>query len=179
MSRQNDPTVKQRKHAIQSLDLAYHKCKEIQANLSEGTSVSYLARSSLKSKLERFQFHQGFSVLLKSFKDECQQWARQRSSELEYVYFRGAFLRSLRADTVLRLITRSMASVSLDKPGEETEESNVLPTPVSPPRGLPSPGVPGVGLPPPGSDDWEEVGLPPPPSGANRPGTRSTTRGRR
>ena len=179
MSRQNDPTVKQREHAIQSLELAYHKCKEIEANLAEGTSVSYLTRSSLKSKLGRFQFHQGFSVLLKSFKDECQHWARQRSSELEYVYFRGAFLRPLRADTVSRLITRSMASVSLGKPGGETEEGNALPTPVSPRRDLPPPKVPGVGLPPPDSDDWEEVALPPPPPGANRPGTRSTTRGRR
>ena len=40
MSRQNDPTVKKREHAIQSLELAYHKCKEIEANLTEGTKVS-------------------------------------------------------------------------------------------------------------------------------------------
>jgi len=44
-SRQNDPTVKQREHSIQSLELAYHKCKEIEGNLAEGTRVSLLTYS--------------------------------------------------------------------------------------------------------------------------------------
>jgi len=35
---QNDPTVKQRERAIQSLELAHHKCEEIQGNLAEGTT---------------------------------------------------------------------------------------------------------------------------------------------
>ena len=39
----------------------------------------------LESELQNLQFHQDFALLLKSFKDECQQWANQRSSELEYV----------------------------------------------------------------------------------------------
>jgi len=142
-SRQNDPTVKQREHAIQSLELAYHKCREIEANLAEGT-----------------RFHQDFAVLLKSFKDECQQWVDQRSSELE-------------------LLARSMAAVSLSKSDEETGEDNALPTPVSPRRDLPPTKAPGVGLPPPGSDDWKEVALPPPPPGASRSRTRSATRGGR
>ena len=88
-SRQNDPTVKQREHAIQSLELAYHKCREIEANLAEGTRVrlSYFLFTEIEVKLEYSQFHQDFSVLLKSFKDECQQWADQRLSELEYVCF--------------------------------------------------------------------------------------------
>ena len=50
-SRQNDPTVKQREHAIQSLELAYHKCKEIEANLAEGTMVSRPTRFSLNRSL--------------------------------------------------------------------------------------------------------------------------------
>jgi len=47
MSRQNDPTVKQREHAIQSLELAYHKCREIEGNLAEGTKVCYPTLSIL------------------------------------------------------------------------------------------------------------------------------------
>ena len=118
-----------------------------------------------------------------SFKDECQQWASGRSSELEYVYFSASPSRTeSKADSVSRLITRSMGSVSLDESHEDeegVEEDNVLPTPVSPPKELPPPKLPGMGLPPPGSDDWEEVALPPPPPGPNRPRTRSTTRGGR
>ena len=83
------------------------------------------------------------------------------------------------ADGASRLITASMASVSLGESHEEVEEVNVLPTPVSPHRDLPPINAPGVGLPPPSSDDWEEVALPPPPTGTRRPRTRSTTRGGR
>lgn len=132
-SRRGDPVVKQREHAIQSLELAYHKCKEIEANLAEGT-----------------KFHQDFLVLLKRFKDECQQWADQRSFELE-------------------LVTRSMASVSLGKSPEETQPNDPLSTPVSPSGELPPPGVSRVELPPLSSEDWEELALAPPPSGARRP----------
>lgn len=67
-----------------------------------------------------------------------------------------------------------MASVSLSKSDEATEEDYVLTTPVSPHGDLPPQKVPGVGLPPPDSGDWEEVVLPPPP-----PGTTNTTRGGR
>jgi len=140
-SRRNDPTIKQREHAIQSLELAYHKCKEIEANLAEGT-----------------KFHQEFSALLKRFRDECQQWANQRSSELE-------------------TITCSMGSVSLGESHEEAEDDGVPLTPVSPRSEPPAPRVPGMNLPPPGSEDWEEVPLPPPPSGIKRP--KSVTRGGR
>lgn len=38
-SRKGDPIVKEREHALQSLDLAYHKYKEITRNLDEGLKV--------------------------------------------------------------------------------------------------------------------------------------------
>lgn len=40
LSRKDDPTVKEREHALQSLDLAYHKYKEIVRHLNEGLKVS-------------------------------------------------------------------------------------------------------------------------------------------
>lgn len=94
--------MKQREHAIQSLELAYHKCKEIEANLAEGTRASYLPSlfTGLESELQHLQFHQDFSFMLKSFKDECQQWANRRSSELEYVCHLQSLLGLLRADFI-------------------------------------------------------------------------------
>ena len=46
-SRQNDPTVQEREYAIQSLELAFHKCKEIEANLIEGTKAGHTVRVAL------------------------------------------------------------------------------------------------------------------------------------
>jgi programmed cell death 6-interacting protein len=38
-SRREDPSIKAREHALQSLDLAYHKYREIHKNLTEGIKV--------------------------------------------------------------------------------------------------------------------------------------------
>lgn len=40
-SRREDATIKEREHALQSLDLAYHKYKEITRNLDEGLKVGH------------------------------------------------------------------------------------------------------------------------------------------
>ena len=39
-SRKEDPAAKERERALQSLDLAYHKYREIVRNLEEGLNVS-------------------------------------------------------------------------------------------------------------------------------------------
>lgn len=41
-SRREDPSVKARERALQSLDLAYHKYREIHKNLTEGIKVRYV-----------------------------------------------------------------------------------------------------------------------------------------
>lgn len=41
-SRREDPSVKEREHALQSLDLSYHKYKEIIRHLDEGIQVHFL-----------------------------------------------------------------------------------------------------------------------------------------
>jgi hypothetical protein len=66
-----------------------------------------------------------------------------------------------------------MASISLGKSHEKAEDSNALPTPVSPISELPPPEIKGMDLPPPGSGEWKEVPLPPPPPGANRRKSRA------
>lgn len=46
MSRKDDPAVREREHALQSLDLAYHKYREIRRNLDEGYKVCLVSLSS-------------------------------------------------------------------------------------------------------------------------------------
>lgn len=50
-SRKDDPIVKDREHALQSLDLAYHKYKEITRNLDEGLKVCTATFYSLHGAL--------------------------------------------------------------------------------------------------------------------------------
>lgn len=51
-SRREDPSVKEREHALQSLDLSYHKYKEIVRHLDEGMQVRFFVSVSLDHVLE-------------------------------------------------------------------------------------------------------------------------------
>lgn len=42
-SRRDDPTIKDRENALQSLDLAYHKYREINRHLDEGLQVKHFS----------------------------------------------------------------------------------------------------------------------------------------
>ena len=46
--------MKKREHAIQSLELAYHKCKEIEGNLAEGTKVSQPSHATLSRTISSY-----------------------------------------------------------------------------------------------------------------------------
>ncbi|KAH9942761.1 pH-response regulator [Amylocystis lapponica] len=63
-SRKEDSTVKEREHALQSLDLAYHKYKEITRNLDEG-----------------IKFYNDFAGVLTQFRDTCKDWVNMRRHE--------------------------------------------------------------------------------------------------
>jgi len=65
-SRKDDPAVKEREHALQSLDLAYHKYKEITRNLDEG-----------------LKFYNDFAGVLAQFRDACKDWANARRHETQ------------------------------------------------------------------------------------------------
>jgi len=64
-SRKEDPAVKDRADALQSLDLAYFKYKEISRNLEEG-----------------FKFYNDLAGILVQFKEVCKNWSLQRNQEL-------------------------------------------------------------------------------------------------
>ncbi|KAF8149996.1 BRO1-like domain-containing protein [Crassisporium funariophilum] len=64
-SRREDPVVKEREHALQSLDLAYFKYREITRNLDEG-----------------FKFYNDLAGILMQYKEVCKNWSLQRNQEI-------------------------------------------------------------------------------------------------
>jgi programmed cell death 6-interacting protein len=92
-SRQEEPVVKEREHALQSLDLAYHKYKDILRHLDEGLQVR-VARHEPVPKLTPAlsKFYNDLSAILMRFQQMCKEWAAARREELRYVssrYSRG------------------------------------------------------------------------------------------
>ncbi|KAH9058360.1 pH-response regulator [Lactarius vividus] len=67
-SRQEDPSVKEREYALQSLDLSYHKYKEIVRHLDDG-----------------MQFYNDLAAILIKFKESCLEWVMGRRSELRSI----------------------------------------------------------------------------------------------
>ncbi|KAM6504501.1 BRO1-like domain containing protein [Amanita muscaria] len=65
-SRTDDPAIKDREFALQSLELAYFKYKEIVRNVEEG-----------------YKFYNDFAGLLVNFKEECRNWTLQRRQEIQ------------------------------------------------------------------------------------------------
>ncbi|KAG5728797.1 hypothetical protein E4T56_gene6254 [Termitomyces sp. T112] len=64
-SRKDDPAVKEREHALQNLDLAYHKYREIMGNLDEG-----------------IKFYNDLATILLQFKETCKTWSRVRNQQI-------------------------------------------------------------------------------------------------
>ncbi|KAJ7158788.1 BRO1-like domain-containing protein [Mycena filopes] len=64
-SRREDPSIKAREHALQSLDLSYQKYREIVKNLNEG-----------------IQFYNDLAQIFMDFKTSCKSWSQQRSYEI-------------------------------------------------------------------------------------------------
>jgi len=83
-SRREDPSIKEREHALQSLDLSYQKYREIVRNLEEG-----------------FKFYNDFAGILTQFKESCKMWRSQRSQEIRTLS-RSLQSMSLQDDTELQ-----------------------------------------------------------------------------
>ncbi|KAJ3964616.1 ALIX V-shaped domain-containing protein, partial [Lentinula raphanica] len=65
-SRKNSEMVKAREQALQSLDISYHKYKEIIQNLEEGIN-----------------FYNDLAGILLQFKESCRQWCTERKHEIQ------------------------------------------------------------------------------------------------
>lgn len=84
--RKEDDDSKAREHALQSLDLAYHKYKEILQNLEEGQKASQMWPICLTSLIRgRRQFYNDLAVILSQFRDMCKEWVDMRRQEMRYV----------------------------------------------------------------------------------------------
>ncbi|KAI0749790.1 pH-response regulator [Daedaleopsis nitida] len=135
-SRKDDASVKARELALQSLDLAYHKYKEITRNLEEG-----------------LKFYNDFAVILSQFRDACKEWASLRSEETRC----GATAAERRGTDSVRLgRPHSVQQLGIEAPRVEERVPSRQPVQV---RGG------AFDLPPPDSDEWETMELPSVPVG--------------
>lgn len=85
-SRKEDPIVKEREQALQSLDLAYFKYREITRNLEEGFKVRHCVgcvcyQGSLI--LVNDQFYNDLAGILVQFREVCKGWSLQRKQEIQ------------------------------------------------------------------------------------------------
>ncbi|KAG9122217.1 pH-response regulator protein palA/rim20 [Ceratobasidium sp. 392] len=177
-ARTDDPILKQREAALQSLDLAYHRYLEVLSNVTEGA-----------------KFYTQFSEHLTAFQEECTRWVdlrRAQRSEITELF--GELARSLASSKKTKSKGKSRARTEDDahRPVAEPEPISTTvsqskpqlesPTPVeaspSPSPREPTPPAPvipapppprGFKLPAPGSSEWEEFELPSPPVPAPTP----------
>ncbi|KAI0266621.1 BRO1-domain-containing protein [Russula aff. rugulosa BPL654] len=136
---EEDPSVKEREHALQSLDLSYHKYKEIIRHLDEG-----------------IQFYNDLAAMLIQFRENCVEWAMGRRSELNSI---TSSIKNL----AIEVDTASRPTAPL------SPRSHVVPEPGASGSTLRSAGLSHSGrhiapdLPPPDSDQWQVMEMPPPP----------------
>jgi len=130
-SRKEDKSVKEREHALQTLDLGYHKYREILRDLEEG-----------------LRFYNDLGNILIQFREACKDWVRTRRDETRWLSQNLDRLRISDEDPS----TPKGSSVNLQ------EEVTASPKPV-PSAPIAARGA-ALDLPPPDSDEWEETPYP-------------------
>ncbi|KAH6913067.1 pH-response regulator [Coprinopsis sp. MPI-PUGE-AT-0042] len=114
-SRRDDPAVKDREHALQDLESAYLKYKEIMKNLEEGN-----------------KFYNNLADILVQFKSVCATWAQQRNQELHDL------------TTGLQMQNLSIQESNRQLPGQAQPHSPARPGAKKPPIGKSSLGLPAL-----------------------------------
>ncbi|KAI0649086.1 BRO1-domain-containing protein [Trametes meyenii] len=150
-SRKEDAIVKERELALQSLDLAYHKYKEIVRNLEEGQ-----------------QFYNDFSALLSDFRAACKDYAAARREEASLLTDAMDNLAlSNTTAPVAPVSTTDLAASCLPEPSASPADEFVSEAPQEPAGKHDQNAV--FDLPPPDSDEWETLELPPAPTAPPKP----------
>jgi len=139
-SRKEDPSVKEREHALQSLELSYHKYKEIVRHLDEG-----------------IQFYNDLTAILLRFKESCVEWVIARRSELSSITSSMKKLEIEGDGPAQQTTPLSPRPHGVSVPGTSNSISHS-------PRTSRSSRQIAIDLPPPDSDKWEVMDMPPPPS---------------
>ncbi|KAJ3836346.1 BRO1-like domain-containing protein [Lentinula raphanica] len=104
-SRKNSEMVKAREQALQSLDISYHKYKEIIQNLEEGIN-----------------FYNDLAGILLQFKESCRQWCTERKHEIHAL---SRSMQSMNVGTRTDQNNPDSALDNSDDPGESENESEV------------------------------------------------------
>ncbi|KAI8980207.1 BRO1-domain-containing protein [Trametes punicea] len=146
-SRREDASVKERERALQSLDLAYHKYKEIIRNLEEGQ-----------------KFYNDLSAMISDFRASCKAFAAARRREVSSLAQQMQNLTLVRSSAVSQPEPEapSAGPSNSNAAGLQATEGNT--SEAQCPR--PSPFA--ADLPPPDSDEWEKMELPPAPDPPHR-----------
>ncbi|KAI0783675.1 pH-response regulator [Abortiporus biennis] len=144
-SRKEDPVVKEREHALQSLDLAYHKYKEIIRNLDEGLT-----------------FYNQIGDRVGQLREVCKSWANERRAEMHALNraMESVALgdRSVEVSDSLAPTQGQYYAVPHPDTAQPTDtRSSVQKQPVVEDKRIV------LDLPPPDSDEWETPALPPAP----------------
>jgi len=152
-SRREDPSVKEREHALQSLELSYHKYNEIVRHLDEG-----------------IQFYNDLTAMLIQFKESCVEWVMGRRSELNSI-----------TSSMGKLAIEVDAPAQPTNPLSPRSPSASVPgAPHSAPHSPLSPRSSrriALDLPPPDSDQWQTMEMPLPPP-KQRTGNKERKKGR-
>lgn len=82
-SRKEDTSVKERQQALQNLDLAYAKYREITRNLEEGLKVDLPFIDPTSPAFMFRQFYNDMANILMRFKEACRIWSNARSQEAQ------------------------------------------------------------------------------------------------
>ncbi|KAI0077917.1 pH-response regulator [Panus rudis PR-1116 ss-1] len=143
-SRKEDPIVKEREHALQSLDLSYHKYKEISRNLEEG-----------------LRFYNDFGNILTQFKETCRQWVNMRRHEV------STLSEAMKSMSLVAEPQAEIAAPPIHVQVEIPQQTEIAPAPSSdaskrtstrskkPAKQPIASGIPSLD-----SDAWEEVSFP-------------------
>ncbi|KAG8686668.1 pH-response regulator protein palA/rim20 [Ceratobasidium sp. 395] len=197
-ARTDDPILKQREAALQSLDLAYHRYLEVLSNVTEGA-----------------KFYAEFSGHLNVFLEECIRWVdrrREQRSEITELFGQLSRSRSPSKKTKSKGKSRARTEDDIQLPVAEPEpepkpkpaakvQARIQPTvvpqaqpqqeppapvkvspsppprePTPPARVTPAPPPSTFKLPAPGSSEWEEFELPSPPVPPSAPTPRKPAR---
>lgn len=73
--------MKEREHALQSLELGYHKYIEITRHLNEAVEVSSFVWR-LPPTHPPCQFYNKLAGMITKFKDTCKAWAHERREDM-------------------------------------------------------------------------------------------------
>ncbi|KAI0775185.1 BRO1-domain-containing protein [Trametes elegans] len=145
-TRKDDSVVKEREIALQSLDLAFHKYKEIIRNLEEGQ-----------------KFYNDFSAIVSQFRASCKDYAAARREEASVLsrVMEALAIATPPPEASLGNDPDSTASSVTEQAMHPASSGQAKPKgstdPVRPPGRV-------FDLPPPDSDEWETMTLPPAPA---------------